>query len=201
MGTHSLGRWIVHCSRLELHRLLIRTWHTAWRPETTTISYEMAVKNIALTCQLNREGENTSLAKHLGTNDSILRYRRIKSHFFTDTFFVTKETKSAWGHTCMQFFVSDKVFVKVYPMKLQCDYPAALLQFAWYERVYFYDESSVARFPFLKAMLGRVLGPAKNKGNEMTKWCLKSNGKVVPRRTVKCITAEQLAPSNAVDRW
>ena len=48
-------------------------------------------------------------------------------------------------------------------------------------------------------MLGRVLGPAKNEGNEMTQWCLKSNVKVVPRRTVKCLTAEQLAPSNAVE--
>ena len=43
-----------------------------------------------------------------------------------------------------------------------------LCQFAWYEWVYFYDDSSAARFPFLKAMLGRVLGPAKNKGNDMT---------------------------------
>ena len=33
LGTQSLGRWIEHCSRLELHRLIIRTWHTAWRPE------------------------------------------------------------------------------------------------------------------------------------------------------------------------
>ena len=30
----------------------------------------------------------------------------------------------------MQIFVSDKGFVKVYPMKLQRDYPAALRQFA-----------------------------------------------------------------------
>ena len=36
LGTQSLGCWTVHCSRLELHRLIIRTWHTAWRPETTT---------------------------------------------------------------------------------------------------------------------------------------------------------------------
>ena len=35
LGTQSLGRWIVHCLMLELHRLIIRTWHTAWRPETT----------------------------------------------------------------------------------------------------------------------------------------------------------------------
>ena len=74
-----------------------------------------------------------------------------------------------------------------------------LCQFAWYEWFYLYDDSSYARFQFLKAMLGRVLGPAKNKGNEMTQWCLKSNGKFVPRRTVKRLTSEQLAPSNAVE--
>ena len=33
----------------------------------------------------------------------------------------------------------------------------------------------------------------------MTQWCLKSNVKVVPRRTVKRLTADQLAPSNAVE--
>ena len=33
----------------------------------------------------------------------------------------------------------------------------------------------------------------------MTQWCLKSNGQVVPRRTVKRLIAEQLAPSNAVE--
>ena len=48
-------------------------------------------------------------------------------------------------------------------------------------------------------MLGRALGPAKNEGNEITQWCLKSNRKFVPRRTVKRLTAEQLAPSNAVE--
>ena len=73
-----------------------------------------------------------------------------------------------------------------------------LCQFAWYEWVYFYDNYSAACFPFIKAMLGRVLGPAKNEGNEMTQWCLKSNRKVVPRLTVKPLTSELLAPSNDV---
>ena len=43
-----------------------------------------------------------------------------------------------------------------------------LCQFAWYEWVYFYDDSSAARLSFLKAVLGRVLGPAKNELNKMT---------------------------------
>ena len=41
-------------------------------------------------------------------------------------------------------------------------YISHLCQFAWYEWVYLYDDYSAARFPFLKAMIGRVLAPAKN---------------------------------------
>ena len=74
-----------------------------------------------------------------------------------------------------------------------------LCQFLWYESVYFHDDSSAARFPILKAVLVSVIGPAKNEGNEVTQWCLKSNGKVVLRRTVKRLTDEQLAPSNDVE--
>ena len=33
-------------------------------------------------------------------------------------------------------------------------------------------------------MLGRCLGPTKHEGNEMTLWCLKENGRIVPRRTI-----------------
>ena len=95
-----------------------------------TISHEMAYKTIQITIQLNLEGENTSLEMNLGTNDRMLRYRRLKSHFFTDTLFVTKKARSTRGYTCMQIFVSDKGFVKVYPMKNQRDYPQALRIFA-----------------------------------------------------------------------
>ena len=98
--------------------------------KTWTISHEMAEKTIQITSQLKREGENTSLERNLGTNDRILRYRQLKSHFFTDTFFVTKKARSTWGYTCMKIFVSDKGFVKVYPMKNQQDYPQALRLFA-----------------------------------------------------------------------
>ena len=45
LGTQSLGRWIVHCSRLELHRLIIRTWHTAWRPEQQHIDHIITIFN------------------------------------------------------------------------------------------------------------------------------------------------------------
>ena len=46
-----------------------------------TIPHEMAEKTLCVTIQLNRQGENTSLARNLGTNDRMLRYRWIKSHF------------------------------------------------------------------------------------------------------------------------
>ena len=46
-----------------------------------TIPYEMAEKTLRVMSQLNRQGENTSLARNLGTNDCMLRYRQIKSHF------------------------------------------------------------------------------------------------------------------------
>ena len=60
----------------------------------------------------------------------MLRYRRLNYHFFTDTFFVTKKARSTRGYTCMQIFVSNKGFVKLYPMKNQRDYPQALRLFA-----------------------------------------------------------------------
>ena len=82
-----------------------------------TIPFKMAEETLRITSQLNRHGENTSLARNLGTTDRMLRYRRIKSQFFTDTFFVTAKAKSTRGYTHMQIFVSDKGYVKVYPMK------------------------------------------------------------------------------------
>jgi len=57
-----------------------------------------------------------------------------------------------------------------------------LCQFDWYSWCYFREDKSP--FPYLKEILGRVLGPAKGEGNEMAQWILKANGKVVPRRTV-----------------
>ena len=95
-----------------------------------TISHEMADKTIQITSQLNREGENTYLERNLGTNARMLRYRRLKSYFLTDTFFVTKKARSTRAYTCMQIFVSDKGFVQVYPMKNQRDYPQVLGLFA-----------------------------------------------------------------------
>ena len=81
------------------------------------IPFKMAEDTLRVTSQLNRHGKNTSLARNLGTNNRILRYWQIKSQFFTDTFFVTAKVKYTRGYTHMQIFVSDKGYVKVYPMK------------------------------------------------------------------------------------
>ena len=90
----------------------------------------MSEETLRVTSQLNRHGENTSLARNLGTNDRMLRYWRINSQFFTDTFFVTAKAKSTWGYTHMQKNTSDKGYVKLYLMKSLTEYPSALRQFA-----------------------------------------------------------------------
>ena len=56
-----------------------------------------------------------------------------------------------------------------------------LCQFGWYEWCYFREKKS--KWPFPKEQLGRVLGPAKGSGNEMSQWVLNINGQVVPRRS------------------
>ena len=94
------------------------------------IDYETAARTLKVTTQLNHQGGNETLSRHFGTNDRMLRYKRIQSEFYTDTFFVTGKARSIRGYTCMQIFVSDKGFVKVYPMRHQREYPLALKLFA-----------------------------------------------------------------------
>jgi len=48
------------------------------------------------------------------------------------------------------------------------------------------------QFPFQKEQLGRVLGPLKNEGNEMSQAILKFNGKVVPCRTIRHLTVAEM---------
>ena len=60
----------------------------------------------------------------------MLRYRIIKSYFFTDTFFVTKKAYISIGYTCMQIFVSDKGYVFIAAMKSVSEFPKALKMFA-----------------------------------------------------------------------
>eukprot|EP00970_Alexandrium_tamarense_P013767 scaffold3678_cov106-Alexandrium_tamarense.AAC.1 len=94
------------------------------------INQQTAKRTLEVTSQLNKQDGDSSLARNFSTNDRMQRYRRLKSFFFSDTFFVTKEAKSTRGFTCMQLFVSDKGFIFVVPMKSVAEFPHALRMFA-----------------------------------------------------------------------
>jgi len=96
-----------------------------WRIDQAT-----AARTLKVTTQLNNQGGCENMSRHFGTNDRMLRYRRIKSELYTDTFFVTGKATNTRGYTCMQIFVSDKVYVKVYPMRKVSEYPQALRMLA-----------------------------------------------------------------------
>ena len=270
------------------------------------IKPDLAKKTINQTTQLYRKGADNDLSRQFSTNDRMLRYKRIDSQFFTDTFFVTEKGKSTRGNTCAQLFVSDKGFVAIYPMKSKGDYKEALHKFCkdvgvpstllvdpsgeqtskkarkfchqvgttlkvleestqwanraelyigllkssiakdlsrtncpmklwdycaerrarihnviprdlfqlngnnpvtatfgnqadisnlcifgWYDWCYFREEGHV-QFPFQHRKLGRVLGPMKNEGNEMTQAVLTITGNVVPRRTCAPLTISEI---------
>jgi hypothetical protein len=71
------------------------------------------------------------LSKNYGTNDRMLRCKRIKDNFYMDTFFAIKKGgKSSRRHTCCQLFVTDKGFVYVVPMKRKGETLLAMKQFA-----------------------------------------------------------------------
>jgi hypothetical protein len=270
------------------------------------IKPDLAKKAINQTTQLYRQGANNHLSRHFSTNDRMLRYKRINSQFFTDTFYITAKGKSSRGNTCAQLFVSDKGYVAIYPMSSKSQYKDALhlfckeigvpislivdpsgeqtskaarnfcnqvgttlrileestqwanraelyiglfkesirqdlsrtnspmkfwdycaerrarihnviphdlfqlngnnpttatfgtqddisniCQFDWYDWCYFREESHV-QFPFQKRQLGRILGPLKNKGNEMAQAVLTITGKVVPRRSCVPLTSDEI---------
>jgi hypothetical protein len=271
------------------------------------IKTDLASKTLDQTTQLNRQGGDNELSRHFSTNDRMLRYKRINSQFFTDTFYVTSKGRSTRGNTCAQMFVSDKGYVAIYPMESKRHFKDALhlfckeigvpvslvvdpsgeqtskdvrrfchqvgttlrvleestqwancaelyiglfkesirkdlsksnspmnlwdycaerrarihnvtpcnlfqlngtnpttatfgshpdisniCQFNWYDWCYYREESAV-QFPFQKRQLGRVLGPLKNEGNEMTQAILTITGKVVPRRTCVRLTEDELS--------
>eukprot|EP00980_Cylindrotheca_fusiformis_P019051 scaffold6423_cov89-Cylindrotheca_fusiformis.AAC.1 len=254
------------------------------------IDYDTAQRTLDATSQLNTRTDNANLSRNYGTNDRMLRYKRINQWFFMDTFFATKKArKSSRGNTCCQLFVSDTGFVYCVPMSSRSEVLQAVKRFAkevgapeaiisdaaseqkskslrrfmgeigttlrileegtpwanraelyigllkeavrkdmkssncplafwdycverrarvhnltskdtfklrgttpyttvtgeqgdisnlcqydWYDWCYFRDQGQA--FPFAKERLGRVLGPARGEGNEMSQWILKDNG-------------------------
>ena len=92
------------------------------------ISDEAAQQTPEVTSQLNKQDVNASLSCRFGANNRMLRYKRISSLFYTDTFFSSKVI-SKRGFSMMQLFVSDKGFVKVYGMKSEKEFINALKLF------------------------------------------------------------------------
>ena len=279
-----------------------------------SINEDLAAGAIESNTHLNRQSGDSSLSRQFSTNDRMLRYKRIRSLFYTDTFFVKGDSKSLRGFTCMQIFVSDKGFIAVYPMKsksqfIDClhlfckeigvpntlvmdksgeqtsnavkhfgqqvgltlrvleestqwanraelyigllkesirkdlrvsncplvlwDYCAErralihnliprdlfqsagkspiestfgtqgdisnLCHFAWFDWCY-YREENAHQFPHQKYLLGRVLGPSKNEGNEMAQNILNHYGKVVPRRTIRRLTIDEVHNSTEMNK-
>ena len=72
-----------------------------------------------------------------------------------------------------------------------------LCLFGWFEWVYYRDQQ--AAFPFQKECLGRCLGPARNEGNVMANWILTQKGTVIPRRSLRRLTADEKSESNEVE--
>ena len=70
-----------------------------------------------------------------------------------------------------------------------------LCQFGWYEWCYF--TQGKASFPEPAKELGRCIGPSNNEGNEMCKSVIQTNGRVVPRRSLRHLRPYKLAASNA----
>ena len=95
------------------------------------ISYDDAKRTLDVTTQNSIRPSDPSLSQNYGTNDRMLRYRRIKDYFFMDTLFATnKGGKSSRGNTCCQLFVTDKGFIYVVPLKRKSEVMHAIKQFA-----------------------------------------------------------------------
>jgi hypothetical protein len=277
--------------------------------KTWRIDLETAKRTLDITSQKSIRKENPTLSRNYGTNDRMLRYKRINEYFFMDTFFATKKAgKSSRGHTCCQLFVTDKGFVYVVPMKSKSEVLQAVKQFPkeigapdaiisdaageqssqklrkfcsemgttlryleegtpwankaelyiglikeavrkdmkesncplvfwdycverrarinnltakslfqlhgtnahtaltgeegdisnlseykWYDWCYYREQKE--QFPYPREILGRILGPATGAGNEMSQWILKSNGNVVPRRSMRPLRVDELHSS------
>ena len=65
-----------------------------------------------------------------------------------------------------------------------------LCQYKWYNWYYYRDQKE--HFPFNREVLGRVLDPAKGKGNEMAQCILKSNGYVFPRQALRPVHVDEI---------
>mgnify|MGYP000532748194 CR=1 FL=1 len=82
------------------------------------ISLDAAERTLDITSQNSKRTNDPTLSRNYGTNDWMLRYKRIDEYFFMDTFFATKKAgKLSRSNTCCQLFVTDKGYVYVVPMR------------------------------------------------------------------------------------
>ena len=95
-----------------------------------SIDLETAKKTIDITTQYLKHEGSDHLSRRYPTNDRMLRYKRIRTHFFMDTFHVTSKAQSSRGNKHMQLFVSDTGFMYTYPMKSKSEIPNAVKAFA-----------------------------------------------------------------------
>ena len=92
---------------------------------------QAAKRTLEITSQHSRRTDDPTLSRNYGTNDRMLRCKRVKEHFFMDAFFATKKAgKSTRQNTCCQLFVTDKGFAYVVPMKSKSEVLQAVKQFA-----------------------------------------------------------------------
>ena len=91
-----------------------------------SISNQQATDTVERNSRNNRHSDDGILSRHFSTNDRMLRYRCIRSNFFTDSTFVTKASKFTRGCIMLQLFVSDKRHNAVYPMERKRDFKDCL---------------------------------------------------------------------------
>ena len=74
-------------------------------------------------------------------------------------------------------------------MKGQASDISYICEFSWYQWVMFHD--GPVQYTADNIVLGRYLGPTRYVGLAMTAKCLKANGEVVPRSTLRALTLEE----------
>jgi hypothetical protein len=95
------------------------------------IDIETAKIALDTTAQTSVRTDDPKIAKNYGTNDRMLRYKRINDYFFMDTSFATKMAgKSSRGYSCCQLFVTNKCCVYGVPMRSKKEVLQAVKQFA-----------------------------------------------------------------------
>jgi hypothetical protein len=94
------------------------------------IDVEAAKRTLGVTTQESQRTDNPKLSRNYGTNDRMLRYKRMHEYFFMDTLFATKKAgKSSRGHSCCQLFVTNKGFIYAVPMKSKLEVLQAVKEF------------------------------------------------------------------------